>query len=141
MVLADETQARFYEVAGENIRRLEPLDNPKAHRAVRDLESDRPGRRVDSFGHRHALGGEEDAKRHATAVFAREIADRLAAARVSGHLGALTLVMSSRMLGLLRDALDAESSELVRKVVRKNLMHLDEGELRAGLAEALRDPR
>jgi protein required for attachment to host cells len=138
VVVADHAQARIYEgSAGMALRELTRLDNAQAHQRAQDLGSDRPGRRIDSFGHRHALGGEEDPKRRAAADFAKSLADHLAAARRTEGFDALTLVMPPHFLGLLRKSLSADCARRVERVVRKDLMHCSPAQLRTELDAAL----
>lgn len=139
IVVADHARARIYEAAGEGkLKAVASFENQGAHGHARDLASDRPGRRGDSFGHRHALGSEEDPKRHAAAQFAHEIGQYLDAARRGAKFEALTLAMPPHFLGLLRKSLDAECARRVERTLKSDLMHLSEAELRAHLGEALK---
>ena len=138
LVVADEVRARIYAMApGSELELIETLENVAALEHARDLRSDRPGSRTDSFGHRHALRDEENARHLAAASFAQEIAAYLATARRAREVDALTLIMPARFLGQLRNALDPECMELVRLIVRKDSLHGNDRDLRADLREAL----
>jgi protein required for attachment to host cells len=136
VIVADSTVARIYEQrGGGELRSVREFRNPAAHAHPRDLGSDRPGRRVDSFGHRHALGSErDDATKHALAEWVGEIAQELDRARSAGGFATLTLVVPPRLLGALRAALSPACQACVTRIVRKDLVHSTEAELQAHLA-------
>jgi protein required for attachment to host cells len=132
VVLADHAHARIYEVSGDiPLHRIAHLENPDARKAARDLGSDRPGRRSDALGNRHALGADEDPKEHSRNDFAREVAAYLNAARRQGRFDSLVLAMPPRALGLVRQALDVDSARLVEREIHKDLMHHTEEQLEA----------
>jgi protein required for attachment to host cells len=136
VVVADNAVARIYEQQdGGELRLVAEFSNPTAHARTRELGCDRPGRRVDGFGHRHALGSErDDPKRHALSARMREIGRYVDDAHSGGRFAALTLVAGPRVLGVLRDALSPACRDAVTRVVRKDLVHCTDTVLRAHLA-------
>src|SRR5262245_48767257 len=75
LVLADQAEARFYDVdaIGGSLHRVGQMSDPKAHLHDRDLKSDRPGRVFD-----HAFAG--------------RIVHELDAARVAHEFDRLVLI-------------------------------------------------
>ena len=136
VIVADNAVARIYEQQeGGELRSIAEFSNPAAHARLHDLGSDRPGRRVDSFGHRHSLGSERgDPKKRAVSALAQEIGQYVNDAHAAGRFAGLTLVAAPRLLGLLRDALSPACRACVTRTVRKDLVHSTEAELRAHLA-------
>jgi protein required for attachment to host cells len=135
VVVADNAVARIYEQHdGAELRTIREFSNEAAHARTRELGSDRPGRRVDSFGHRHALGSErDDPKKRALSAEMREVARYLDQAHSDGRFAELTLVAAPRVLGVLRDALSPACRAVVRRVVIKDLIHSTHAELQAHL--------
>jgi protein required for attachment to host cells len=136
VIVADNAVVRIYEQQEDGeLRSIAEFSNPVAHARSRELGSDRPGRRVDAFGHRHALGSERgDPKKRALSAQARDIGRYVNDAHAAGRFAGLTLVAAPRLLGLLRDALSPACRACVTRVVRKDLVHSTEAELRAHLA-------
>lgn len=136
VIVADSTVARVYEEReGGVLHLIGEYRNPTAHAHPRDLGSDHPGRRVDGFGHRHALGAErDDEKKHSLDVWVREVAQKLDSSHSAGRFTALTLVVPPRVLGVMRDALSPACQACVKRVVQKDLIHSTNAELRAQLA-------
>jgi protein required for attachment to host cells len=130
IVLADHAHARIYEVADDTpLHPIAQLENAAGQSAARDLGSDKPGRKSNIFGHRHALGAGEDPKEHAGNVFAHEIAEYLNAERRKDRFDALVLAMPPRVLGLVRKSLDVGSARMVEREIHKDLMHHTEAQL------------
>ena len=93
VVVADQSEARFYDVVdlgARNLRLAQRLTDETAHLHDRDLVSDKPGRVFDhappatgrrgSVGH-HGTGGERSPRKHEAESFARTIVAELAKAR------------------------------------------------------------
>jgi len=136
IVVADQAQARMYEVAGSiRMHRVAQLENSAAQSAARDLGSDRPRRKINIFGHRHALSTQQVPKEHVANAFAHEIAEYLNAGRRQGRFDALVLAMPPRAVGLVRQELDAGTARMVEREIHKDLMHHTEAQLQVLLAE------
>jgi protein required for attachment to host cells len=144
LVLADQSEARFYEVdaIGGALRPVGTLSDPKARLHDRDLKSDRPGRVFDhayGTGHRrgsvahHATGGEETPRRHEAFAFASRIAQSLETARNAHEFDQLVVMAGPRFMGMLRQAMPKHLQDLVVAEVIKDLMHEPEDAVRAHL--------
>lgn len=135
LVVADRAQARvFKQRADGGLDLVTRFDNPAARAFAHELTATSPGRRGDSFGHRHALGPADDAKKQATAEFARTVRDYLEVGRRAGHFDELALVAAPGFLGVLRKSLTAACRKKLTRVLRKDLMHCSEYELQRRLA-------
>ena len=131
IVVADQSEARFFDLAGrDEVALVGHLEDPLARLHDRDLVSDRPGRKFDraplTGGRRgatahHATGGEASPRKHEAESFARRIATELEHARQRGEFEGLIVMSGPGFLGLLRAALP-ESIHVVA-VVTKDLLH------------------
>lgn len=127
IVVAHRAGARVFLQHGRNaaLELVLTLDHPAGHLQDREFGSDRPGRSQDRAGPaRHALVDETSPREESAQRFARELADRLAAARVAHECDALVLVAEPHMLGLLRSALDAHTKAMVRGSLARDLVHV-----------------
>jgi protein required for attachment to host cells len=110
VVVADEFRANFYarEKKFSPLTEVGVMQNGAAREKTGDLISDRGGRAFDSHGHgRHTMANEKtDPKSQSAIVFAKEIAERLAAEHGDGEYDSLIVVAAPRFLGVLRPALD-----------------------------------
>jgi protein required for attachment to host cells len=142
VVVADESEARFYDLSNPRARpRLcGRVTNPAAHLHDRDLKSDRPGRvfnRAAGTGRRgavahHATGGERRPRTEEARRFARRIARELAQAQQEERFDRLVLMAAPRFLGTLRAALRRSIRNAATEVPR-DLVHQDERVLREHL--------
>ena len=111
VVVADESQAILYSRAKKYSPLVEflRLENETAKEKVGDLLSDKGGRSFDSHGQgRHTFANEKSGpKEQAATVFAKQLAERLAAEHHRGRFGAFAIVAAPRFLGLLRSALSS----------------------------------
>ena len=109
VVVADESLVKVYakDLRNDPLQDLFSLENPVAREKMENLISDRGGRSFDSHGDgRHTLAGEKsDAKKHASIAFAKQIAERISAAKDNGTCRSFALIAAPRFLGVLRDAL------------------------------------
>jgi protein required for attachment to host cells len=114
------------------------FDFPKGRLQEGEINADRPGRVHDRMGNqRHGVSREESAVDHLTAGFVRELADYLRTARLAKDFDHLVLVAGPKLLGRLREALDADTLALVTASLHKDLQDVPERELPAHLAEAV----
>jgi protein required for attachment to host cells len=130
VLVAHDAGARSFENRGpgKGLIALGEVAFEDGRRHSGEFDSDRPGRSFGSQG-RHAYEPHEDARQHAVAHFARELAQDLAR---DYHLGAfqqLVLVAPPRFLGVLRDALDAKLTRALIGSVPKDLPRASAAEL------------
>ena len=113
VVVADEGEARFYDIDGPQkpLRLVGQLHNPDARLHDRDLKSDRPGRVFDrapaanrprSAVAHHSTGGEHGPHEQVVQRFARQIAQALEQARQRNEFDRWVLMAGPRFLGSLR---------------------------------------
>lgn len=128
VVVADGARARILS-ADRRTRRLMPVEelaSETARRKTSELVSDRQGRTFESSspGHRSAIEPHTDAQRHEQAEFARQVAQKLAAAAHEQRFDELYLVAAPRALGDLRAALTEEVSQRIVGEMDKDLTGL-----------------
>ena len=140
VVVADKARARIFSAASARsaLEEKEVFLNPEDRVPERDLVTDRPGRAHSSVGNqRSAMSGEVDAKTHEAQMFAKEVAERLAKARVNREYDRLVLVAAPAFLGMLREKLDPQVLATVALSLDKDLTHLAARELREHLPKQL----
>jgi protein required for attachment to host cells len=154
ILVADESEARFYEIRQQSdLRRgaLElaatvRLEDADAHRPERQLRSDRPGRafsRAPLSGTRrgatarHAVGAERHPREQLAKRFARRIAGVLRRLQGRGGQDQWVLVAPPHFLGLLRAALPEPLPAQAVTAIHKDLVRLPPTALRTYLARAL----
>lgn len=144
IVLADQSEARFYDIerADSPLRLIGKLTDPNARLHDRDFKSDRPGRVFDhavEAGKRrgtvahHGTGGERSPRKHEAQLFASRIAQELETAGQERRFDRLILVAGPAFLGLLRAALPKAVVAAIAAEVPKDLMHEPESAIRAHL--------
>jgi protein required for attachment to host cells len=140
ILVADSSGARFFST-GTPIAPFDEFDailHPEGVAHERELTSDRPGRSFDSFGEgRHAMESQVGPKAQEAKVFAKQLCDRIEAARSRNEVTRVVLVAPPDFLGLLRDALPEKSRRMVELEIDKNLVKLPAAEIRAHLPEKL----
>lgn len=137
IVVADEAEARFYEVTAHGARPalVGQLADPSARLHDRDLKSDRPGRvfasaisgsaRRGATSH-HGTGGENTPRRHEAEAFAARIADELETALRKELYDRLIVMAGPPFLGTLRKALPKSVQSAIHAEVGKDLIHQPE---------------
>lgn len=141
VVVADQSEARFYDVvdiAARNLRLAQRLTDEAAHLHDRDMVSDKPGRVFDhappasgrrgSVGH-HSTGSERTPRKHEAESFARTIVAALDKARNAGEFDRLVLMAGPAFLGLLRDSLPKTLERVVTAQINKDLVHQSEADI------------
>jgi protein required for attachment to host cells len=123
IVVADSTRARILRLEHRALTELEDLVHPESRAADHDLVSDRGGRTFDSSrqGGRHAMEPQHTPKQVEIDNFARELAQRLDAARAKGEFDELILIAAPQFLGQLSAHLDEVTRRLVTRRIDKNL--------------------
>jgi protein required for attachment to host cells len=142
VVVADQSEARFYDVAGaggKDLRLTRRLTDEAAHLHNKDMASDKPGRVFDhappAFGRRgavahHSTGGEETPRKHEAQNFARAVVAELDKDRKAGEFDRLVLMAGPQFLGLLRESLPRTLEHVVAAQVNKDLVHQSEADIR-----------
>lgn len=131
IVAADHTRGRVFSMKGSEFEEVHTLTHPEARVQTQVLESDRPGRSVESVGGaRHALAPDVDSDEHERAMFAKEISDYVEQARRQQQFAKLVLIAEPKMLGSLRKELSGETMKLVEKELAKNITQQNEQEIR-----------
>jgi protein required for attachment to host cells len=123
IVVADSTRARILRLEHRALTELEDLVHPASRTPDHDLVSDRGGRTFDSSrqGGRHAMEPQHTPKQVETDTFARELAQRLDAARAKGEFDELILIAAPQFLGQLSAHLDEVTRRLVTRRIHKHL--------------------
>lgn len=146
VIVADQSEARFYDTQGPDAR-LQPagrLVDPLAHLHDRDLKSDRPGRvfqraavagRRRGAGARSATSSERQPRKIEAQRFARRIVTELEEAHREKRFDGIVLMAGPAFLGLLRAAMPAALRATVAAEIRKDLVHQTKGAVQAHLAE------
>ena len=138
IVVAESGKARIFTTrnAVSPLVEIATLVNPAAREAGRELASDRPGRAFDIGGQgRHAMVTAVDPKEHELQVFAREIANRIDAARAAGDFEKLILVAAPQFLGALRKNIKNATRQTVVAEIDKNVVRQGPEEIRRCLPE------
>jgi protein required for attachment to host cells len=134
ILVAESSRARLYRADNRKspISEVEALENPSGRLHEGDLVSDRPGSDGGSVGQgRRVLDDKTSARQHEHISFAKQLADRLNAARTDGEFSRLVLAAPPAFLGLLRDNLNKEVMDMVYAQVDKNLVQQPAEALRA----------
>jgi len=137
VVVADQSQARFFDVAGTSkvMRSVGTLGDPEARKQEQDLVSDRPGSNVGSGGGHYGLAEKTSHKTMEVESFARLIAEKLEVDSRAGEFDEVALVAGPRFLGMLRNALPPALRKLIKHEVHHDLVHRPESEIRAHLPD------
>jgi protein required for attachment to host cells len=126
VVVAHQAGARFMEHQsgfGRHLVLVRELENPDARKRNHEIDSDRPGD-ASSGGRgtmKRSMQHEQTAHEHVVTKFAQTIAAELSKSRAEGLFDAIILVAEPGFLGVLRDALDKPTAQIVVDSVTKNL--------------------
>ena len=135
VLVAHDAGARSFENhgPGKGLIALATVDFEDGRRHVGELDADRSGRNRDQG----AFEPGEDAKTHAIAFFAKELARDLGREFRAGAFARLVLVAPPRFLGVLRAELDSLVTRAVIAAVPKALPRASIEELRVHLGPHL----
>jgi protein required for attachment to host cells len=134
ILVAESSRAKLYRADNRKspISEIEALENPAGRLHEGDLVSDRPGSDGGSVGQgRRVLDDKTTARQQEHISFAKQLAERLNAARTEGEFSRLVLAAPPAFLGLLRDSLGKEVMDMVYAQVDKNLVQQPAEALRA----------
>lgn len=137
ILVAQRSGARFFEhtAPGEGLNLVKTILHDEGRARDREIDADRPGRSADGL---HSMRSEETAHERVIADFARSLATMLQEARVEGRYRHLVLVAEPRLLGHLRDSLDAPTAALVVGSLDKDYYPRDQDHLVKALGEFMR---
>ncbi len=133
VVVADSSKARFFSLAGrsEPLKELEDMVHVEGRMRDQDEVSDKQCGLAGGHGEGgHAFESPTDIKQHESALFAKQIADRLEHGRVSNDYDKLILVAPPSFLGILRKALNEHVANLVSDSLDKDLVNEKESVIR-----------
>jgi protein required for attachment to host cells len=140
VVVASNAGATIYraENRADPLEGFESLDNSDYRLREQDMGSDRPGRSFDSAGEgRHAMSPQTDAKEQVAILFAKRLAARIEAGRLSGEFDLLVLVAAPKMLGRLRREISESTLPLLQHEIAQNLFHMSPAQIRDHLPDFL----
>jgi len=124
---------------GTGLSEIESAENAEARKATRELGADRPGRAYESVGDsRHAMVPKADWHRFAKEHFAKEMAAIVNAAALEEKFECLVLVAPPRVLGDLRQALNAQAGGRVAGEIGKDLTQTSIQDLNPYLEDLVR---
>jgi protein required for attachment to host cells len=114
------------------------ITSPDAGEQSRDLGSDRPGRVHESMGQtRHAIAPKHDLHAMRKAEFLKSVAKQIDEAAGKDAFDSLVLVAPSHEIGILRDALGRQASDMLVGTLGKDLTKVPDHDLKSHLAEWL----
>lgn len=136
VLVADSSRAKLF--AADKplapLHEIESFAHPESRAKTQDLTSDRPGRSLDN---KTFMDYDTEPKRQEAIVFARQLGDHLREGRNKGLYQKLYVVAPPQFLGILRDKLDSQTSELIAGELPKDLTQIKADEIRRHLPERL----
>jgi protein required for attachment to host cells len=138
ILVADAGAAKLYRTDGESgtPELAHERSNPAGRLTRSELESDRPGMQRNSIGGAHGLGGDNDAQKHESEQFARELCNMLKREHGAGRFTDLLIAAPPRFLGELREHLSGDCRKVLGKTVHKDLLRTDSRDLLSYFSEA-----
>lgn len=140
VLIANGTSARALENdgVGKGLRPAPDFEMAVENPPTREQGSDRPGRVHDRKGAgRHAMEPKADWHRREKSLFAKAVAERLAAAADGSAFDRLVLVAPPTAMGDLRTALDDRIRKLIVGEITKDLTHGTDAEIERQVGEVL----
>lgn len=108
--------------------------HPESRAHAQELTSDLPGRSFDSHGQgRHSMEVTVDVKEQESILFAEQLADFLNFECSERKADKLYIAAAPHFLGLLRKRLDGETKRHIVREINKNLVTMNEAEIRKHL--------
>lgn len=132
IIVANSNCARIFQMekGKGDLKELEALVHPESRLREHDLVSDKPGRGYESFGmERHAIEPKTSAKRQEFIDFAKHLTRHLESARKKGEFECLFVAATPVFLGVLRQALDKNTAQLIEREIDKDIIHLTPEEI------------
>jgi len=141
VVVADGARARIFLNSGPGTGLESALAQALIadNRSSGEIASDRPGRSFDSSGKgRHAMQPGTDPHKYEQTVFARDIARMLEEKHEQKEYDQIIIVAAPEMLGALRLALNAPTSQVVIGEINKDLTKLPVDDLASRLGDLIK---
>jgi len=136
VVVAESSRARIFESDNPNIplKEIRDMIHPESRAHTQELTSDLPGRSFDRHGQgRHAMEATVDVKEQESILFAEQLADFINSECTERKADRLYIAAAPHFLGLLRKRLAQETKRHIVRQIDKNLVTMDEGEIRKHL--------
>ena len=141
-VVADEAKAILYthETRSGALTRWQSFENDSARAKASELISDRGGRSFDSGGQgRHSVASDKAGpKEYAVTMFAKRVAEAVAADVNAGRCRGFALIAAPRFLGELRDAIATSTKSEPYVTINKDVVQKSPAAIAELLAEARR---
>jgi protein required for attachment to host cells len=140
VIVADASRARIFSAVDKAAPLTETKDlvNTASRLRDQDLVADGHGSGVDSTGHgKHTMGHENDAHKHQTSLFSRQLADEIESVRSTGALYRIYIIAPPVFLGLVRSDLTKASGELIEETINKDLVQHSIDDIRSHLPKLL----
>lgn len=132
IMVANSNDCRIYEYDHHKqyLALVDEINHPENKLKVHDLTTDHPGHYRSCGTHHGSFEPEHSPLDFNIDEFAREMAVRLNKGRNDHSFDDITLLMSSKMEGLLAKHLNKPTKECIKAIIQKNLMFLSEHELK-----------
>ena len=140
IMLANSNDCRIYGYDRhiEDLSLVEEIKHPENKFKNHDLDCDRPGHYKTSTGGRGAYVPEKTSHDAAVEHFVRQMASRLNAGRTHHEYESLVLLVPPMIEGMLLKHLKKQIGESICQIIQKNMMHLNEHELKQYLGRVVR---
>jgi len=140
ILVAHRGGARIFESAGlkRDLKLWQDIPHPQGKLKNRDIDSDKPGRGINSHGARTSFQQAQGPTAHIAEQFAKQLAELLNDGRMKRLYMRLVLVAEPHFLGLLHAALSLESTALVTASIPKDLAHVELREMHKHLDGIIR---
>ncbi|MGI9238191.1 MAG: host attachment protein [Woeseiaceae bacterium] len=129
IVVADESRAEIYtrDARRAPLAKILSLENATSRMKTGEIISDRGGRSYDSIGTgRHTMAAEKaNPKKHASTIFANQIAERIGKVTHDGSCRGYALIAAPRFLGMLRDSTSRKCRFEPFKTIDKDVVGQD----------------
>jgi len=126
LIVANSSLARLFRfVTLRELEEIKVFEHPESRLHNLDFTTDRPGRDFESMGTgRHALEPKVLPKQQEFEEFAKQLADYLEQARQHGDFDTLYIAASPMLLGMLRQALNPNTTKLIKGEIDKDITHM-----------------
>jgi len=147
ILVCDASRAKLFsaELPEDDWSRLREFDDPEGRKTSKEIEpSAQPGRMQESRSvgaRRSSMEPHTTPKEKEAEWFAKELAKFLEEATAKNEFDALVLAAPPHFLGMLNGALTKQSAKHLRATVDKDLVMLNDAEIRQRLIDAAFPPK